>query len=132
MGESKIKKLKKLKSLFKGKVPDGIIPELGLTEETRDRLNKRDWSGPLRRELKDKNPNTLTTKELQEIKFSGIRHNEFNNMCEIWVDGIVKAEANADKVTKDPTILAEMHERVFQTVGSLIDIEPIRRTNDKG
>jgi hypothetical protein len=26
-------KKKKLKSLFKGKVPDGIVPELGISEE---------------------------------------------------------------------------------------------------
>lgn len=118
---------KKLKSLFKGKVPDGVVPELGISETRRDELSKRDFSGPRKLTLQEKDPNTLDTKELKEIRFSGIRNNNWTNMCEIWVDGRVMASADASKVVRDPSILAEMHERVFQTAGSLVDIEPAKK-----
>lgn len=128
MGKNRFVRIKeakrKLKSRFKGKVPDGIIPEIGITEARRDELAKRDFSGPKKRTIHERHPDTLTTKELEETRFSGVRYNHYNNRCEVWVDGRVHASAAADKVARDPTILAEMHERVFMTSGSLVDISP--------
>lgn len=115
---------KKREDLKKSKYKDGIVPKIGVSEEVRDQLKKRNWKEKPKLDRAD--PNNMTTKELEQHRFSGVRNNKFTNQCELWLDGHVRATANADKVAKDPSVLAEMHERVFKTLGSLIDIEPLK------
>jgi hypothetical protein len=96
----------------------GFIRSLGVSEETRDRLAKRDWSKPPERK---KTPADMTTAELKDLLFSGVRINKFTAMTELWVAGHIRAEAKTVDVQRDPTVFAEMHERVFKTTGTLVE-----------
>lgn len=95
----------------------GIIPELGITEERRDELAKRDWTKPAAKP--EENPDNYTTKDCIEKQFSGIRVNKMNGMTEMWVVGQMRSERKTDKVAANPALLADMHEEAFNTVGSI-------------
>lgn len=101
----------------------GIIPELGITEELRDRLSKKDWTKKPEISLKQRNPDNLTTGELAKTRFSGFRWNDIRGLLELWVTGDIMAEASARELrTKGPVVLATMHERVFATTGTFAEV----------
>lgn len=85
-----------------------------ISEETRDALQKHDWRGP--RNIRS----DLTTDECKRQNFSGFRANVFGNQMELWLLGEVKETANL--LTCTPKVMADMHERVFATIGTLIDV----------
>lgn len=101
----------------------GIIPELGITEEMRDSLAKRDWSKPDPKNDPSLLPANWTTTECERKKFSGIRVNKLNGMTEIWAVGKILKEAQTEWVSKDPARLASMLEEAFQTNGSILEID---------
>lgn len=101
------------------KLPNNVI----IPEELRDALAKHDWTGP--RNLQDKtgfDPNRATTKELEQHQFSGFRVNAFTGNVELWCVGRMMGSRGCDKVAKDPRVLAELHEEVFQTAGTVIEV----------
>jgi len=106
--------------MAKRKKDTGIIPGLGITEERRDQLKKRDWSGPLKHAATSEQ---YTTQDCINKLFSGIRINKMTNMVEIWCFGEKRVERNYQKVANNPAILATMHEEAFATVGTVLEIE---------
>lgn len=95
------------------KKDDGIIPELfGLSEETRDKLAKRDWT-KRQRDPAD-NPDNWTTADCIKNKWSGFRHNTFTNKIEIWLGGMLKKEMDAAEAATHPERFASMWEEVIQ------------------
>jgi hypothetical protein len=113
------------------KIDDGFIPELGVTEYQRDLLSKRDWSKPQR--TQDPNhPDNWSTAKCIEEKFSGFRVYHLTQEVELWVLGYIKARVKIDIIAKDPGVLATMHENVFQTGGTLIELDhPIENPSKK-
>lgn len=104
----------------------GVIPRLGLTEERRDELNKRDWTKP-NQEAIAANPNTWTTIECKEKQFSGIRVNRVNGMTEIWAAGRMLKDAKTTYIGNDPARLATLMEEAF-AIGSVVEIDaPVKR-----
>lgn len=102
------------------RTPDtGIIPGLGLHEEFRDRLAKRDWTKPSRIEDPN-NPDTWTTAQCVTRQFSGFRIYHLTREVELWVLGYIKTRVPVERVERNPSLLATMHEEVFQTGGTLI------------
>lgn len=99
----------------------GIIPELGITEEMRDQLRKHDWTKP--RPQDASNPDTWTTRECQEKRFSGYRKNDITMMFELWILGRIAVEKPLLKVASNPQLIAEMHEEAFATIGSIAAID---------
>lgn len=106
--------------LYKRSKDTGIIPNLGITEEKRDSLRKRDWS---KRQAHPEPCDNWTTKECEEKKFSGIRLNRLNGDTEIWCVGELRVRRKTQDVGNNPSILATMHEEAFGTVGTILDIE---------
>lgn len=99
---------------------DGIIRPLGISEEQRDLLSKRDWSKPSEHTT---HPDNWTTAECREKKFSGFRINAFVMDVELWMVGRVLATRRHRSVTQNPTILAEMMEEACLTNGSIIETD---------
>lgn len=97
------------------KLSNGLL----IPEETRDKLIKHDWSKP--RNL-GWNPDNATSKELEEKRWSGYRHNVFTNDYELWVVGKIAAKRNFDAVAANPRLMAEMHEEAFATAGTVLEI----------
>lgn len=113
----------KMAKLYKRKKDTGIIPELGITEEMRDRLRKRDWSGPLKN--RPIHADNWTTKECEEKKFSGIRVNRLNGMTEIWIRGQMRVHGKTTYVAKNPGHIATMMEIATESAGHLVEIEVV-------
>lgn len=100
------------------KKDDGRIPELGITEEMRDQLAKRDWTKPAK-DPKD-NPNNWTTKECEEKRFSGFRLNELSGTFELWMVGRIVATRRELDVANNPALMADMIEEGCATNGSFV------------
>ncbi len=97
-----------------------FIPSLGISETQRDRLKKRDWS---KRVAHPEPCDNWTTNECIEKKFSGIRLNRLNGQTEIWCLGEMRQSRRTIEVGRNPSILADMHEAAFGTVGTILDID---------
>lgn len=99
------------------KPDDGIATlstGLRIREELRDQLEAHDWTKP-------RNPGTIqTTDDLVRMEFSGFRVNVFTGDVELWCIGRVAARERCIDVTKNPGLLATMHERAFATVGTIV------------
>ena len=84
------------------------------------KLAERDWTKPGRiTEL-------LNTAELVDAKFSGFRMNDLAREVELWLLGDIMAKASYRNVAANPSLLAEMHERVFATAGTVVMIDPVQ------
>lgn len=117
MGEARRKKLlaaKAKKDTGILTLPNGML----VTEELRDHLKSQDWSGP--RNLNHDNPDDWTTSECERRQFSGFRVNRIMNRMEGWILGRLAKHISLDKCT--PGAFATMHEEMFKTVGSVVDI----------
>lgn len=99
----------------------GRIPALGITEEKRDQLAKRDWTKPKDRD--PNNPDDWTTKDCEIRKYSGFRNNSFTGMIELWVKGVIRVQKRASDVERNPHLVATMHEEAFATVGSVVELD---------
>lgn len=128
MSESKIKKKK---GQYPYKKDTGIVRLPSghpIREEVRDNLNKFDPAAAPKEkapsiESSIFNADDRTTKELQELKWSGLRRNYISKQLEIWITGnIVKRLAIFD-VDRDPGILATAFEEIFGTTGHLIETD---------
>lgn len=110
----------------------GIIPDLGLHEEIRDRLAKRDWT----KNNKAQDPNnadTWTTAECVTRRYSGFRIYALTREVELWVLGYIRARVKIELVEKNPSLLATMHEEVFLTGGTVIATDaPVEGMGKKG
>lgn len=104
---------------------DGIIWPLGITEQERDKLRKRDWSK--RQRKPEEFSDNWTTAECEKNKFSGIRINKLNGTVEMWLIGQCKGTRRITEVSNNPSILADLHEEVFGTVGSLIELDLVHK-----
>ena len=100
-------------------LPNGVK----ISEEMRDKLLNKDWSKP-QREL-DTRSTHQTTKDLEEQGFSGFRVNEFTRDVELWLLGRVAARERCIDCAKNPALLANMHERVFSTNGTIVAVDPV-------
>lgn len=129
------KKKQKMKALpFKGKVPKNIVPELGISEERRDKIRKylidlgkkKTTTPPPQGQIKG-NPDELTYAELRDVRWSGYRHNKFTSSIELWVDGKMMGSKKVDKPEHAPYIIATLHEEVFLTVGTLAEVTEVKQ-----
>lgn len=102
-----------------------FIPNLGLTETRRDELRKRFGKN---RRVPDKvnTADSWTTKECEEKRFSGIRVNRLNGMTEIWAAGKIMAQANTQRIGRNPQLLATLMEEAFSTNGSIVEIDVVK------
>lgn len=91
-----------------------------LPEATRDLLLKHNWQEP-RRKQEGFDPNSCTTAELKEHKFSGFRVNVFTQDLELWCLGDMVTRRRARDCT--PGVVASMHEEAFATAGSIIEFD---------
>jgi hypothetical protein len=89
----------------------GILPN-GMREEQRDQLMKRDWSKAPDRDRN--NPNLMTSLELKEAKWSGFRVNKITSQLEIWILGDIRGEITDEMYSKNPNVIKEAVERLFQ------------------
>jgi hypothetical protein len=99
------------------KLKNGIL----IPESVRDELLKHNWQ-ERRNTQAGYNPNTATTKELEQHGFSGFRVNVFTNDVELWCLGRIGTRRNMGDVERNPSVLASMHEEVFATSGTVIEI----------
>lgn len=98
----------------------GFIPSLGISEEQRDRLRKRDWT---QRQKHIEPHDNWTTAECIEKRFSGIRINRMNGQTEMWMLGEMRISRKTQDVGRNPALLASMHEEAYGTVGTILDID---------
>lgn len=91
-----------------------------IPEAQRDALNKRDWT---HKPAQSFNPDNATTKELETANFSGFRVNAFTGNVECWVIGEIRGTRKLQHIQQDPKQLAELHEEVFATAGSVIETD---------
>lgn len=104
-------------AIVDAKMSTGEVRKFPISESVRDALNKR----PHHTErVKPFDPNTATTNELQNRRYSGFRINHFTNQVELWCLGIVAGQRRLDLVEKNPRLLADLHEEAFSTNGSII------------
>jgi len=96
-----------------------------ISEETRDALQKHHWQGP-RTQIDLNHPDNWTTKECMDKRFTGIRFNKLRNFVEIWVMGNLEEDCHASVCTEGK--LASMHERVFATGGTLLEVNMPRKS----
>lgn len=96
------------------------IPELGISETLRDELRKRDWSKP---STKPDNPDTFTSRECAEKKFSGFRINPLTLDVELWIVGRVLSTRRLRTIQQNPGELGSMIEESCATNGSLIEAD---------
>lgn len=89
-----------------------------IEEAVRDALQRRDWSGPQHND--SSNPNTMTTPELERVRFSGFRINRLISRVELWILGQVKVHRRLQDVEKNPALLGTMHEEAFKTIGTIV------------
>jgi hypothetical protein len=99
----------------------GIIPSMGLTEQKRDELMKRDWREPPKK--RNDEPANWTTRECADKRFSGIRINKLSRRTEMWANGKMLADESTSVLEKDPGKLASLHERAFLTTGTLVSVD---------
>jgi len=64
-------------------------------------------------EKRSDHPDFLTSAELKQKEWSGVRLNSITSDYEIWVRGEVKKVVNGMAVRRDPTVLANAHCEVF-------------------
>lgn len=101
------------------KKDDGIYRsddgKIVLPEDTRDKLAKISEESILADAAKKSadNPDNMTTIDLQNARWSGIRNNHFTGQVELWVAGQIRDTQNAQVIARDPGKLADMYERVF-------------------
>lgn len=100
------------------KLPNNVI----IPEELRDALAKHDWTGPRNLGKNTFDANCATTKELEEAQWSGFRVNTFTSNVELWCVGRIMGTRKAEDVARNPNVLAELHEEVFQTTGTVVQI----------
>ena len=60
-----------------------------------------------------KHPDFLTARELQNINFSGLRHNSILDVAELWILGQIAETVSAEQVKLNPLAINEAYERVF-------------------
>lgn len=102
---------------------DGIatlVNGVKLPEGIRDELMKHNWQEP-RRKTSGFDPSNSTTAELKEHKFSGFRVNQFTQDLELWLLGDMRARRRLRDCT--PKAVADMHEEVFATSGTILEFE---------
>ena len=110
---------------IQAKMSDGSVKEFEMREEIRDALNKKALERKFFQEENRTIPNydRMSTQELEACKFSGFRLNEIARRIELWVGGMIACTEPAGKAARNPAVLADMHERAFATIGSLVDVD---------
>lgn len=101
---------------------DGRPVEFPISEELRDSLKKHDFrDGPRHKEL---NPPpeyaNMTTAELENIRYSGFRTNDFTARLELWVLGQIRGWRSYNEIAANPAAVASLHEEVFKTIGTVV------------
>jgi hypothetical protein len=110
----------------------GIVTNLGLREDVRDQLAKRDWSRPSV-SYDPNHPDNWTTAQCVANRFSGFRIHGFTREVELWVVGVLKVSMPLEQISHNPSLLATMHEEVFQTGGTFIMTDaPVEGMGAKG
>lgn len=99
------------------RLPNGIL----IPEELRDALQRRDFTKAP--EAKGFNPDTATTADLKYHGFSGFRVNQFTQDVELWVLGQIRGKRKLADVQRRPETLADLHEEVFLTKGTVIETQ---------
>lgn len=95
-----------------------------ILEETRDRLAKLvDKDGNPTHTIKEGfNPDRATTRDLEDARWSGFRVNNITLQVELWCLGKCKLKRSLAEIERKPGILADMHEEVFATAGTVITV----------
>lgn len=97
-----------------------------MEEAVRDALQARNWNEAPKPRLGVKSEpdwDTMTTAELQENRYSGFRINKLALRVELWVLGRVAGHRRLQDVAKNPALLANLHEQVFATTGTVLQID---------
>lgn len=89
----------------------GILPN-GMSEEQRDKLTKRDWSKAPPRNLS--NPNHMTSAELKDSQWSGVRYNAITQHVEIWKMGDMRYSLSKTEIQKNPKRMEAIYAEIFQ------------------
>lgn len=107
---------------IKSKDSTGRVTEFKMEEAVRDVLAKKDWTQPPDLPT-GPNYDTMTTSELAAARYSGFRINKLALRVEAWVLGEVRGHRRLQDVVRNPAVLASLHEEVFATLGTVIEIE---------
>lgn len=125
MGRQRLKKDTGIATI-KSKDSKGKVTEFKMEEAVRDALQARDWSGPQKPSLgisSEPDWDTMTTNELREHRYSGFRINKLALRVELWVLGRVAGHRRLQDVAKNPAVLANLHEQVFATTGTVLQVD---------
>ena len=88
-----------------------------MREEIRDILNKRPHPSDVKKPL---HPDLMTTAEREEHKFSGFFRNDLKGVVELWFDGKILGTERADRVARNPSLLADLLERTCMSTGVVV------------
>lgn len=72
-------------------------------------------------------PDFMDNTELRKIKFTGVRHNQLTNDCELWIVGYVVETVTEAQVALNPMAINEAYERVFAIEKVMPDTDEARR-----
>ena len=117
----------------------GATVNFKMREEIRDALNNlghpTDSKWKERRALIAKQTGVdaalLSTQQCEEMQYSGYRMNQLKDTFEIWILGRVVESERASRIRANPAVIADMHERAFATVGSIVDVDlPVKTEQD--
>lgn len=100
---------------------DGRPVEFPISEELRDSLKKHDFHEPRNlNKLTEPKYQEMTTSELENIRYSGFRTNDFTARLELWVLGQIRGWRSYNEIAANPAAVASLHEEVFKTIGTVV------------
>jgi len=109
----------------------GKTTTIEMQEAVRDAIQAHDWTqGPRGLPVSSKqapNYDRMTTKELAAAGYNGFRINKLTLQVELWVLGRVRGHRRLQDVAKNPGVLANLHEEVFATTGTVIQVDVDRK-----
>jgi len=121
MGKRRVKRDAGI-AIVDAKMSTGQTKSFKIQEAVRDALNKKAQNREFKVDVRGSFDN-MTTQELEQHQFSGFRLNHLSNRIELWVLGMIACSERADRAARDPRVLANMHEKVFATKGSIIEMD---------